>query len=155
MLLGRHAAMFLATGFFVGRIPVAPGTLGSLIGIPVAFFLARWSWPLAAGVTIIMALAAVRIAGEAERQLEAKDPGCIVIDEIVGMCVALLAIPLTLQTGLAGFVLFRVFDIVKPPPVRWLERRLSGGWGIVMDDVAAGIMANIVLRLGLWFFHQY
>jgi phosphatidylglycerophosphatase A len=126
-----------------------------LIGIPVAFFLARWSWPLAAGVTIIMALAAVRIAGEAERQLEAKDPGCIVIDEIVGMCVALLAIPLTLQTGLAGFVLFRVFDIVKPPPVRWLERRLSGGWGIVMDDVAAGIMANIVLRLGLWFFHQY
>jgi phosphatidylglycerophosphatase A len=152
----RHTAvMFLATGFYVGRVPFGPGTWGSLIGVPVAFWLARWSWPVATAILLLMTLAAVRIAGAAERQLGAKDPGCIVIDEIMGMCVALLAIPLTFTTGLAGFILFRIFDIFKPPPVRQLERRLQGGWGVVMDDVAAGIMANGALRIGLWIAHGF
>jgi phosphatidylglycerophosphatase A len=72
-----------------------------------------------------------------------------VIDEIAGMCVTLLAIPLTFTTGAAGFFLFRLFDVTKPPPARQMEQYLSGGWGVVMDDVVAGIMANIVLRIGL------
>ena len=149
MLFRRHVVMCLATGCYVGSIPIAPGTLGSLVGLLVAWGLSFLTWPLAVAATLGLMLAAVWIAKEAERQLDRKDPGCIVIDEIVGQCITLLSLPLTLGTCAAGFFLFRLFDIAKPPPARYLERRLSGGWGVVMDDVAAGIMAHIVLRLGL------
>lgn len=141
--------MCLATGCYVGRFPIAPGTLGSLIGILVAWGFSLLIWPLAIVATLVLVLVAVWIAREAENHLQRKDPGCIVIDEIAGQCIALLCLPLTLGTCVAGFFLFRLFDIAKPPPARYLERRLSGGWGVVMDDVAAGIMAHIVLRLGL------
>lgn len=141
--------MCLATGCYVGRFPIAPGTLGSLVGVLVAWGFSFLIWPLAVAATLSLMFAAVWIAKEAERQLDRKDPGCIVIDEIVGQCIALLCLPLTFGTCAAGFFLFRLFDIAKPPPARYLERRLGGGWGVVMDDVAAGIMAHIVLRLGL------
>ncbi|MCJ8503052.1 phosphatidylglycerophosphatase A family protein [Desulfatitalea alkaliphila] len=146
----HHAVMFLATGFYVGRVPFAPGTLGSLVAFPVVFLLACLRWPMATAAVLLLIAAAVWIAGRAERQLGSRDPGAVVIDEIAGMCVTLLAIPLSFATGVAGFLLFRLFDIVKPPPIRQLDRRLQGGWGIVMDDVAAGIAANIVLRIGIW-----
>ena len=150
MLLRRHAATFLATGGYVGRIPVASGTFGSLIGLPVAFALSRMSWPWAILAAVALMLVAVWSAGEAARQLGAKDPGCIVIDEIAGMAVALLFMPFTVVNCVAGFALFRFFDIVKPPPVRQLDRDVGGGWGIVLDDIAAGILANVVLRVGWW-----
>lgn len=142
--------MFLATGFYVGRVPFAPGTLGSLVAFPVVILLACLRWPMATAAVLLLIAAAVWIAGRAERQLGSRDPGAVVIDEIAGMCVTMLAIPLSFATGVAGFLLFRLFDIVKPPPIRQLDRRLQGGWGIVMDDVAAGIAANIVLRIGIW-----
>lgn len=142
--------MFLATGFYVGRVPFAPGTLGSLVAFPVVFLLACLHWSMATAAVLLLIAAAVWIAGRAERQLGSRDPGAVVIDEIAGMCVTMLAIPLSFATGVAGFLLFRLFDIVKPPPIRQLDRRLQGGWGIVMDDVAAGIAANIVLRIGIW-----
>ena len=141
--------MFLATGAYVGRIPFASGTFGSLVGLPIVYLLSLVDWRLAAILTAVLILFSVRVADLAEKQLKAKDPGCIVIDEIAGMCVAMLAIPLTLTTGIAGFFLFRIFDIIKPPPARQMETILNGGWGVVMDDVVAGIMANIVLRIGL------
>ena len=141
--------MFLATGAHVGRIPFAPGTFGTLVGLPIAFLLSKADWVVALILTAILILFAVRVAHLAERQLKAKDPGCIVIDEIAGMCVTMFAIPFTLTTGIAGFFLFRIFDIIKPPPARQMETILNGGWGVVMDDVVAGIMANIVLRIGL------
>jgi phosphatidylglycerophosphatase A len=147
MILKPKAVMFLATGAHVGRIPFASGTFGSLVGLPIVYLLSRIDWMAAAILTAILVLFSVRVAHLAEQQLKAKDPGCIVIDEIAGMCVAMLAIPLTLTTGLAGFLLFRVFDIIKPPPARQMERRLQGGWGVVMDDVVAGVMANLVLRI--------
>ena len=140
--------MMIATGGYAGRVPFAPGTVGSLIGIPITFLLSKGSWPVALSATVLLTYAAVWAAGEAERLLEAKDPGCIVIDEIAGMVVTMLGLPFTFFTATAGFMLFRVFDILKPPPVRQLDRQMSGGWGIVMDDVAAGIMANIVLHVG-------
>jgi phosphatidylglycerophosphatase A len=152
MIFKRQAVMFLATGGYIGRIPIAPGTFGSLIGIPVVYALSLMGTPAALAAVVLAIPAAVWIAHLAEKQLKQKDPGCIVIDEIAGMCVALAGIPLTWVTGLAGFFLFRVFDILKPPPVRQLDRRLNGGWGIVMDDIAAGAMANIVLRFGLAMF---
>jgi phosphatidylglycerophosphatase A len=147
MILKPKAVMFLATGAHVGRIPFASGTFGSLVGLPIVYLLSRIDWVAALILTAILVLFSVRVAHLAEQQLKAKDPGCIVIDEIAGMCVTMLAIPLTLTTGLAGFLLFRVFDIIKPPPARQMERRLQGGWGVVMDDVVAGVMANLVLRI--------
>ena len=141
--------MFLATGAHVGRIPFAPGTFGSLVGLPIVYLLSRTEWAVASIMTAILVLFSVLVAHAAEQQLNSKDPGCIVIDEIAGMCVTMLAIPLTLNTAIAGFFLFRLFDVIKPPPARFMERRLHGGWGVVMDDVVAGVMANIVLRIWL------
>ena len=141
--------MFLATGAHVGRIPLAPGTFGSLVGFPIIYLLSKVGWSLAALLTLVLILFSVWVAHLAEQHLKTKDPGCIVIDEIAGMCVTMFAIPFTLTTGIAGFFLFRIFDVVKPPPVRQMESWLHGGWGVVMDDVVAGVMANIVLRIGV------
>jgi phosphatidylglycerophosphatase A len=149
MILKPGAVMFLATGGNVGRIPVASGTFGSLVGLPIVYVLSLTDWTIAALLTVALILFSVWVTHRAEQILEAKDPGCIVIDEIAGMCVTLLASPLTFTTGAAGFFLFRLFDVTKPPPARQMEQYLSGGWGVVMDDVVAGIMANIVLRIGL------
>ena len=152
MILKPNAVMFLATGAHVGRIPFASGTFGSLVGFPIVYLLSRANWPLAALMTAILVFFSVWVAHLAEQQLKSKDPGCIVIDEIAGMCVTMLGIPLNLTTGVAGFFLFRLFDVTKPPPARQMEKMLKGGWGVVMDDVVAGIMANLVLRVGIWVF---
>ena len=93
---------------------------------------------------------AVWVAHHAERIMGTKDPGAIVIDEVVGMLVACLGLSLTPASAVILFILFRLFDILKPFPVGWLDRRLSGGVGIVADDVAAGILANLVYRAGNW-----
>lgn len=146
MFLRRRALLLLATGLGAGKIPFAPGTLGSLVGLAPVWLLARLNCPTAAAVLTVMTLGAVWAAHSAERELGRKDPGCIVIDEIIGMCVTLLCLPLTWYSALIGFLLFRLFDITKPPPLRRLERLLPGGWGVVADDAAAGIMAHLVLR---------
>jgi phosphatidylglycerophosphatase A len=149
MIFRHHAVMVLATGCYAGRLPWAPGTFGTLVGLPVAYVLSRIQWPIALILTIAIVLVAVQVAQMAEQLVQTKDPGCIVIDEIAGICVALFGIQMNLATGLAGFFLFRVFDIIKPPPIRFLEQKLSGGWGIVMDDVAAGVLTQILLQLGV------
>jgi len=148
MLSRRRVVIFLATGGYIGRVPMAPGTFGSLAGLPLAFILSTVSWSWSLAIMLAFILVAVWSAGDAARQIGAKDPGCIVIDEIAGMAVALLGMPFTPVNCLAGFILFRFFDILKPPPVRQLDRNLGGGWGIVLDDIAAGILANTVLRIG-------
>ena len=147
MTLKRHAVMFLATGAYIGRLPFAPGSFGSLIGLPLVCLLAWLPLYMAVLVTLLFILAAVWVAGEGERALAVHDPGCIVIDEIAGMCVAMLGLPLTPFYVISGYVVFRILDIVKPPPARQVDRRLDGGWGIVMDDVIAGVMTNVVLRI--------
>jgi len=143
------AVVCLATGIYTGNIPWAPGTFGTLPGLFLCFFLSRIS--LVSGLMAIALLigASIWIAGAAEKILGQKDPGCIVIDEIAGMAVTLAAIPFTLYTAIAGFLLFRFFDIVKPPPIKSIDRRVRGGIGIVLDDVIAGVFANIVLRIGM------
>jgi phosphatidylglycerophosphatase A len=141
--------MFIATGGYIGRVPFAPGTFGSLVGFPIVYLLSKTPWCIATILVAMLVLGSVWVAHLAEKQLKAKDPGCIVIDEIAGMCVTMLFVPLTLTTGLAGFFLFRLFDVVKPPPVCQIDRMLEGGWGIVLDDVVAGVMANVTIRIGL------
>ena len=150
MNFGEKAVMFLATGFYVGNVPLAPGTLGSLIGLPLCFLLAGIQLPAAITLAMLFIGFAVWIANTAEKTLKQKDPGCIVIDEIAGMVVTLIGLPLNLATAGTGFIIFRILDILKPFPIRTLDKRLTGGIGIVADDVVAGIFANIFLRILLY-----
>jgi phosphatidylglycerophosphatase A len=152
MKFSDKAVVFLATGLYIGNIPFAPGTFGTLLGLPLCFVLALLKLPLALICTLLFILAAVWISHTAEKRLEKRDPGCIVIDEIAGMAVTLTGLPFNLTTGLIGFIIFRILDISKPFPIRNLEKHLSGGLGVVLDDVVAGIMANLLLRVTIHLF---
>jgi phosphatidylglycerophosphatase A len=150
MNFADKTAVFLATGFYVGRIPLAPGTFGSLLGLPLCFLLAATPLPAALAAVLLILVLATWIAGAAERISGSRDPGCIVIDEIAGMVVALIGLPFHPTTVVAGFILFRVLDILKPFPIRMIDKRLPGGLGIVADDVVAGLFANVLLRILLF-----
>lgn len=147
MKLRDNAVMFLATGFYIGNLPFAPGTFGSLIGLPLCFALTGISLAPAMLGTLFFILFAVCIADAAEKILKQNDPGCIVIDEIAGMMVTLIGLPFNPITVLIGFIIFRILDILKPFPIRNLDKRIPGGLGVVADDVAAGIIANLLLRI--------
>ena len=151
MKFREAAVVFLATGFHIGNIPFAPGTFGTIIGLPLCFILASLQRPFAIIGTILFIAIAVWIANDAEKLLKKSDPGCIVIDEIAGMAVTLVGLPFNLTTVLIGFIIFRILDIAKPFPIRTLDKRLFGGFGVVMDDVAAGILANLLLRVIIYF----
>jgi len=146
MTFKEKSVLFVGTGAFVGRIPHIPGTIGSLWGLPVCFLLSRMALLHAVIVLAALILGATWLAHQAERLIEGKDPGCIVIDEIAGMAVALIGLPYNVFTVVVGFSIFRLFDALKPFPIRNLERSLSGGIGIVSDDVAAGLISNLSLR---------
>ena len=150
MKFRERAVFFVATGFLVGTVPFAPGTFGSLIGLPVCFFLSRLSLLQSVICILVFILFAIGIASAAEKIIKQKDPGQIVIDEIAGLMVTLAGLPFNLKTALAGFVIFRVFDILKPFPIRILEKEVGGGSGIVLDDVLAGVYGNLVIRLGIY-----
>jgi phosphatidylglycerophosphatase A len=126
-----------------------PGTWGTFAAIPLVMLVHRGTWWIQAAATGIFVLTAVWIAGRGEGLLGARDARPIVIDEMCGFLVGLLWLPITPLTLIAGFLLFRFFDIMKPPPIRSLERKLRGGWAVVMDDVFAGIYTMILLRLVL------
>lgn len=148
----EKSVMFLATGCHTGNIPFIPGTIGSIAGLPLCLLISRINQSVAFGFTLIFISLAVWIAHDAEKILKKKDPdcndpGCIVIDEIAGIIIALFGLPFNLISVAAGFVLFRILDIWKPFPIRLLEKSLPGGLGIVMDDVAAGIASNLILRI--------
>ena len=148
MKKSENIILMAATGCYVGYMPVVPGTFGTIAGLLPAYGLSWFQLYISLLLLAGFSLLAVWTAGRAEKALGVTDPGCIVIDEIAGMAVALLGMPFTPVNCLAGFILFRFFDILKPPPVRQLDRNMGGGWGIVLDDIAAGILANIVLRIG-------
>lgn len=141
--------IFLATGGLIGFAPVAPGTFGSLAAIPLCVGIALQALPVAVVSTIILILASVWIAHRASRLMAQHDPAQVVIDEFCGMVVALVGIPVSPFSVILGFILFRVFDILKPFPIRWVDKKITGGWGIVLDDVIAGLFANAVLHLYL------
>jgi len=145
--------IWLATGFHVGRVPFAPGTFGAILGLPLAWVLAGLDPGVTFMVLAFFSAAAIWIAGRAEAILKRKDAAAIVIDEIAGMAVALAGLPFTLFNAAAGFAAFRILDIVKPFPARFIDSRMSGGAGVVLDDVVAGIYANLLLRLVAVFFN--
>ena len=143
----EKSVVFLATGCFIGNIPFAPGTLGTILGLPLCFILSKTNFSIAVFLTAIFIIFAILIAHDAEKILKKDDPGCIVIDEIAGLMVALFGLPFNVIYASAGFAIFRFFDILKPFPIRLIEKKLSGGTAIVMDDVVAGIFSNLVLRV--------
>jgi len=147
MTIKQRFFMFAATGAMVGYAPVAPGTWGTLVGIPLVLLCSILppSWQVFAVVLFIMA--AIWIAQEAEIIFGKKDPGAIVIDEMAGYLVALCGLPVTLPSLAVGFLVFRFFDIVKPFPIRYFEQQFSGGAGVVLDDIFAGLYTGLVLRL--------
>ena len=141
--------MALATGLYVDRIGKAPGTWGSLAAIVPWLLIKDLSLP-----TYLLLLAALFVvgffvSGSAEKILDSPDAGCIVIDEILGMLITLTVAPPHPAAWFAGFVLFRIFDILKPFPVSWFDQRIHGGIGIMMDDVVAGLYAFFFLQL-IW-----
>lgn len=141
--------MFIATGAYSGYLPKAPGTWGSAVGVLIWLCVGRMELlPFLALVTFLFFVGIVS-GGAAEKILDRVDPRPVVIDEIVGQLLALTAVPFHPVPILLSFLLFRFFDILKPFPANWIDRHLCGGWGIMLDDVVAGLYAWMVLQLGL------
>ena len=141
---------FLAYGFGAGLSPKAPGTLGTVAAIPI-YLLLVWSGPLAYGLFLAVALVAgAYICGYTARRLGVDDPSPVVWDEVVGYLITMLGAPFGVLWMLAGFLLFRLFDIWKPWPIRWLDRNVKGGLGIMLDDVAAAVFACVILNIGAY-----
>ncbi|MFC1523690.1 phosphatidylglycerophosphatase A [Thermodesulfobacteriota bacterium] len=139
--------MGVATGFGSGYLPKAPGTWGTLLALPIHLLIIRLPQNQYYVALMVIFLVAVVSAGSAEKILDHKDPGVVVIDEIIGMLIGLIGIagePLLL---VIGFVLFRFFDIVKPFPIRWVDKHINGGLGIVLDDVIAGAFTLVILQV--------
>lgn len=147
LLLGTFLH-FVATGLYTGYLPGAPGTWATLlVGVPLCVgfkwlgepaFLLAWVGTLALSVLS---------SGFVERQLQEKDPSFVVIDEVAGLLTAMVLVPDSVPHILGACVFFRLFDILKPYPIRWIERRIPGGWGITLDDVLAGLYANLCVHL--------
>lgn len=141
---------FLASGFYTGYFPVAPGTIGSLVGILACFLLQDVAFTTYAIVVILTLIAGIYISGEAEKIYQKKDSPHIVIDEIAGIFFTFIYLPKGISFLIAGFFVFRFFDILKPFPIRLIDEKIKGGWGIMFDDVLAGIYANVLIRLIGW-----
>ncbi len=148
-------ASLIATFFGTGRLRPGPGSWGSAATILLWWAAARtiapqWQALAAVALALLAVAAGIPAATRVERATGIEDPQFVVIDEVAGQLIALIAIPISWQSLLAGFILFRGFDIVKPPPARQLEK-LHGGAGIVLDDVAAGLYALAIMHLLLHF----
>ncbi|MGH7962349.1 MAG: phosphatidylglycerophosphatase A family protein [Candidatus Binatia bacterium] len=148
--MARSFILFLATGAYSGYAPVAPGTAGSLVAMPL-IFLSAWLLSIAPVLqiaTLVLAIiGACWIAGRAEDYLGEHDSGKIVIDEIVGLLSATALMDITPGRLIVAFLLFRLFDILKPPPARYFDQQVPGGAGVVLDDVCAGIYTNLLVRV--------
>jgi phosphatidylglycerophosphatase A len=156
MNLKVKIAEFLASGFYVGKIPFAPGTVGTLVAIPIMFLY----WQKGVGAQFLITLsvffiglwASTVVVGDTNgREKNEIDPDFVVIDEIAGYMVSMIAVPFEPLYLAIAFVLFRIYDIVKPPPVKWFES-LPSGLGIMADDIAAGVYVLIIMHILIHFF---
>jgi phosphatidylglycerophosphatase A len=147
----RQVVIFIATGAWSGYAPVAPGTFGSIVGLIVGClcFAPIWRRSPAAFlmVFLIVIVMACWIAGSADKILGDHDSSKIVLDEVLGMVATMFMNPTGWISLAAGFALFRIFDIIKPFPASFIDRRVRGGAGVMLDDIAAGIYANLVLQV--------
>ena len=147
----RRIVSWIATCGPIGYLKWAPGTFGSLVGIPLILLISR-NAILFTLVFVLLFVTAVWTSGEVARDLKQHDPQTVVIDEVCGMILSLFLIRPTGFALLIGFICFRIFDVIKPVPLRWLER-FPNGFGIVLDDLGAGIYANIILHVLVHYAH--
>lgn len=146
----RDPILLLAFGFGTGLAPRAPGTVGSLLGVLLAWATLPLPITLRLALAIVLFVIGIRLCGEAGRRLAVHDHPGIVWDEIVAMYLVLLALPATFGYSIAGYLLFRLFDIWKPWPIRDLDHRLGGGLGTMLDDLLAALYAASLISLGRW-----
>lgn len=146
----RTLILFLATGAYSGYAPFASGTVGTVVAIPLILLSAQlYSFSVVLHViAIVLAIAgSCWVAGVADHELGEHDSGKIVIDEFMGFLVATAAMDMTWSRLVLAFCLFRLFDIVKPPPARYFDQQVPGGVGVVLDDVCAGLYTNLIVRV--------
>lgn len=141
---------YLATGFGSGLAPLAPGTAGTLVGVPLYLIFSALPWPIWLITVLAFTSLAWYLSDAAERLFGRKDAPCIVIDEIAGLQWTLFLVGPTVFHVFIGFLLFRLFDILKPFPARFFQDRLPGGYGVVADDLAAGVYGNLALQILIW-----
>ena len=146
----RQPGMLLALGLGSGLVPRGPGTAGTLVGVALFLLLATLSPLLQALAVAAVVVAGFPLCGNAARRLGVHDDPAIVWDEIAGYLVTMIALPAEPAWVIAGFLVFRILDIAKPGPIRWLDRRLGGGIGIMADDLAAGAVGCAGLHLVAW-----
>lgn len=149
----KNPVHFLSLGFGSGLIPLMPGTFGTLAGLPLVYLLSFTDFYTYLAVTIAVSLVGIWLCGKTAHDMQVHDHGSIVWDEIAGLLVTMLAVPVTALTLFLGFVLFRVFDIWKPWPISLFDKYIGGGLGIMLDDIIAGLFAlggmHLLLMLGL------
>jgi phosphatidylglycerophosphatase A len=139
--------LFLAFGFGSGLAKKAPGTLGTLAAVPVYWAFAQTGIIAYSLLTVAVMISGIWICGLAAKKLGEHDFGGIVWDEIAGYLITMWLVPFSWQAMVVGFLLFRVFDVIKPWPIKWVDQRVEGGFGIMLDDVLAGVFAGFLLLL--------
>jgi phosphatidylglycerophosphatase A len=145
--LSSKIAFHIATFFGIGRLPKAPGTWATLAALPVAFLFLKQGPVTYMVLTFILLIIGIFACEITERSRTSHDDGDLVIDEVVGLLITMTWLPITWQSFVFSFVLFRMLDIAKPFPINLLDKRIKGGLGVMLDDVAAGMIANMVLQL--------
>ena len=148
----KNPVHFLSLGFGSGLSPFAPGTMGTLAAVPLYLLIQPLSLTIYLSITVLTLVLGFYLCGQTAKALGEHDHGGIVWDEIVGFFITMIAVPLDWKWILSGFILFRFFDIVKPWPIKWIDAKVSGGVGIMLDDVLAGIFALIGLHLLIMFY---
>lgn len=144
---------FIITGLYVGKMKKAPGTFGTLLAVPLAYFLATFGPMRYLEITVLSIFASILLCSYYEAKTSSHDHQQIVIDEIVGYFIAFFWLPLRWPYLLSAFLLFRFFDILKPFPIGYIDQKVKGGLGVVLDDLAAGLATNIILQAILKYFH--
>ncbi len=148
----RRLILFLSSNGGLGYAPLAPGTFGTLAGIPAFYYLSRFSWPLQFFTLTAILFLSFWVCDVAGKYYGEADDGRIVIDELIGYLITTAFLPFSWSAAILGFIFFRIFDIVKPPPANWVDREMKNGLGVTLDDVMAGIYAALLLRICLALF---
>jgi phosphatidylglycerophosphatase A len=141
---------FIAFGFGTGAIPIAPGTFGTLLAIPFYLFLQLLNPTQYIAMVGLLTVISIFICDRVSKDIQVHDHPGMNLDEFIGFFITMIYVPSSWYTILLGFLLFRLFDIWKPFPIRWVDRKVSGGFGVIFDDVLAGIFACVVLHLLIW-----
>jgi len=142
-----HPVHLFAFGFGCGLSPLAPGTIGTLATVPLYLWMTQFSLPIYAVCLLLLIVVSVIIAGHSAKLLGVHDHSGIVIDEVCGYLLTMMFAPFAWQWVVIGFILFRIFDITKPWPIRIMDKSVEGGFGIVVDDLMAGIYAAVCLQI--------